>query len=465
MATYNQVSYGSQGSDVTELQKLLNKNGYNLSVDGIFGSKTQAAVKDYQQKNNLAVDGIVGTNTWGALNKAGTPAPTQTAQPTTAKPFDYSAYKPSDAVTQAQQLLQQQLAQKPGAYQSAWQTQLNDIIQQIMNREKFSYDLNGDALYQQYKDQYVQQGKMAMMDTMGQAQAMTGGYGNSYAQSVGQQAYQGHLQELNNKIPELYQLALSKYQMEGDAMYDQAALMAQQEEQDYGRYRDQMSDYYTELDRLTDDTRYKEEQDYGKWADGRDFAYNQFADDRAYDYQIGRDKVADEQWQKEFDEAKRQYDQEYALKTAKTSTVTGTTNKQTTEVTPTPLNTYTEDQIRTMNGPLTDNMVKTLQSTLGVERDGIYGPATKKAAGGLSAEEAYNKYVLGKNPNVTTPGFTGSTYSEATAYLKSKGKSASGLMTQSEWQRHKNGNNSAGGEHEASTYKEYLAAYIYGATK
>ena len=37
-------------------------------------------------------------------------------------------------------------------------------------------------------------------------------------------------------------------------------------------------------------------------------------------------------------------------------------------------------------------------------------------------------------------------------------------MTQSEWQRHKNKNNSAGGEHEANTYQEYLAAYIYGMT-
>ena len=60
MATYKQVSYGSQGSDVTELQKLLNNNGYSLDVDGIFGDNTQAAVKDYQQKNNLDVDGIVG---------------------------------------------------------------------------------------------------------------------------------------------------------------------------------------------------------------------------------------------------------------------------------------------------------------------------------------------------------------------------------------------------------------------
>ena len=62
-----QVQYGSQGSDVKELQRILNQNGYNLTVDGIFGANTQKAVREYQQKNGLSVDGIVGTNTWASL--------------------------------------------------------------------------------------------------------------------------------------------------------------------------------------------------------------------------------------------------------------------------------------------------------------------------------------------------------------------------------------------------------------
>ena len=295
MATYNQLSYGSRGSEVTELQKLLNKNGYKLSEDGIFGTNTQAAVKDYQKKNNLAVDGIVGTNTMSALSKASTGTTNQnnTAASTG---FQYNPYQESDAVKQAKAMLDQQLAQKPGAYQSAWQTQLNDTINKILNREKFSYDLNGDALYQQYKDQYMLQGKQAMMDTMGQAQAMTGGYGNSYAQSVGQQAYQGYMQQLNDKIPELYQLALNKYQMEGDDLATQYSILGAQEEQDYGRYRDGVSDYNTELDRL-----------YGRYDTERDYDYGKWADDRDFQYQQNRDSVADEQWRMEFEEAVRQW--------------------------------------------------------------------------------------------------------------------------------------------------------------
>ena len=321
----NNLKKGSQGSDVTELQKLLNQNGYNLAEDGIFGNNTLSAVKDYQQKNSLAVDGIVGANTWGALTKANNTTTPEATEPTTPA-WEYKPYTPSDTVKQAEALLQEQLAQKPGSYTSAWQDQLNETLNKILNREKFSYDLNGDMLYQQYKDQYTTQGKLAMMDTMGQAAAMTGGYGNSYAQTAGQQAYQGYLQGLNDKIPELYQLALNQYNTEGNEMYNQASLMAQMEEQDYGRYRDQVSDYYTEVDRLTDESRYQGEQDYGKWADDLNFTYQQ-----------ERDKVSDAQWQAQFDEAKRQYDEQMALSKSKSSgSGSSSSKKKTEDTTPTP---------------------------------------------------------------------------------------------------------------------------------
>ena len=302
----NNLRKGSSGNDVTELQKLLNSTGYgyNLAEDGIFGDKTLSAVKDYQQRSGLSVDGIVGTNTWGKLTEA-TQAPAQTE--TKAPTFEYTAYEDPDIVKQAYATLEQQLANKPGEYQSAWQTQLNDTLQKILNREKFSYDLNGDMLYQQYKDQYTTQGKLASMDVMGQAAAMTGGYGNSYAQTAGQQAYQGYLQQLNDKVPELYQLALNQYNAEGDEMYNQASLMAQMDEQEYGRYRDKVSDYYTELNRLTEDARYKGEDAYKKWADTTNLDYSIFSDQRAYDYQVERDKIADQQWQATFDEGVRQY--------------------------------------------------------------------------------------------------------------------------------------------------------------
>ena len=210
--------------------------------------------------------------------------------------YNYKEYQEGDAVKQAQAALQQQLANKPGEYQSQWQSSLDEAMKKILNREKFSYDLNGDALYQQYKDRYIQQGQMAMQDTMGQAAALTGGYGNSYAQGVGQQTYQGYLQGLNDKVPELYQLALDKYNQETSDLYNQYSLLGQREDQDYGRYRDTVSDWNTERDYLTN--RYDSERsyDYGKYSDERDFGYRQY-----------QDEVAKGQWEKEFEEARRQF--------------------------------------------------------------------------------------------------------------------------------------------------------------
>lgn len=306
--TYSQLSYGSKGSDVKTLQELLNQNGYSLDVDGVFGTKTQAAVKDYQTKNKLAVDGIAGNETWGSLSGVKSSAGTLSQAGATDKGFSYDDYTESDAVQQAWALIQQQMANKPGAYTSQWEGQIRGLIDQITNRDKFRYDLNEDALYQQYKDQYTQQGKLAMMDTMGQAQAMTGGYGNSYAQAVGQQAYQGYLQKLNEVVPELYGMALDQYNQEGQDLLNQYSLLASQDEQDYGRYRDGVTDYYTQLQQMYDQYNAERDYDYSQWADGRDFAYGQYSDDRAYEYQQGRDQVADEQWQKEYELALQQFE-------------------------------------------------------------------------------------------------------------------------------------------------------------
>ena len=332
---------GSKGDEVSEWQRFLNTQGYNLSVDGDFGDKTYAATTDYQTKNGLGADGIVGKNTWG---KAG-----YSLSPSTQKwsygdfnyddfsydDFTYDEYKESDTVTQAGTALNEHLANKPAEYQSQWQGKLDELMNSIMNRDKFSYDLDGDALYQQYKDKYIQQGKLAMADTMGQAAAMTGGYGNSYAQAVGQQAYQGQLDNLNDIVPELYQMALDRYNQEGQDLYNQYGMVADRENLDYGRYRDTVSDYLTERDYLAGRYDSERDYDYSKYNNERDFAYSQYSSDRALDYdkyssdrslaydeyatdknlsyEEYRNAIADEQWQKQYDESVRQYNEQMAL--------------------------------------------------------------------------------------------------------------------------------------------------------
>jgi hypothetical protein len=71
---------GSKGSEVTKLQQALNAQGYDCgTADGIFGAKTEAAVRAFQQANGLTVDGIAGKATQAALYAAeDTPKPTYT---------------------------------------------------------------------------------------------------------------------------------------------------------------------------------------------------------------------------------------------------------------------------------------------------------------------------------------------------------------------------------------------------
>lgn len=247
-----------------------------------------------------------------------------------------STYRESTAVQQARNNLEGLKA--PGEYQSQYQGNINDLMNKINNREKFSYDLNGDALYQQYKDQYINQGRMAMMDTMGQAAALTGGYGNSYAASAGNQAYQESLKQLNDIVPDLYRLALDKYNSEGQDLYNRYAMYNDQEQAAYGRYRDSVSDYQQNrayLQGVYDNERnfdyskftdyrdylqkaYENERnyDYTKFSDNRDFLANQYQDTRNYDYGLYSDAYNRAFSSYQQNVAEQQFNKNYALQQA-----------------------------------------------------------------------------------------------------------------------------------------------------
>lgn len=319
---------GSQGDEVKKWQEFLNTQGYGLSVDGDFGTNTYNATVAYQKANGLTQDGIVGKNTWDKAGYKLTPSSQDFSYDDFSyDDFTYQDYTESDTVKNAGTALNEHLANKPGEYQSQWQASIDALMDKILNREDFSYDLNSDALYQQYKDQYMQQGKLAMQDTMGQAAAMTGGYGNSYAATVGNQAYQSYLGKLNEIVPELYQMALDSYTREGENLYNQYGMLSDRENLDYGRYRDTLSDYLTERDYLAgrydserdyDYSKYNNERDfaYGKYSSDRNLAYDEYSTDKNLSYQEYRNAIADEQWQKQFDESVRQYNEQMALQKA-----------------------------------------------------------------------------------------------------------------------------------------------------
>lgn len=114
--------------------------------------------------------------------------------------------------------LQKQSAKLPSSFEYGNQQELSNSLKNLAQREPFKYDLSSDTLYNQAKQQYQQQGRQAMADTVGAAAAQTGGYGNSYAATAGSQAYQGFLQQLNNNIADYYNLAMNAYNSETDRL-------------------------------------------------------------------------------------------------------------------------------------------------------------------------------------------------------------------------------------------------------
>ena len=297
---------GNTGSSVLDLQQKLNRNGYSLDEDGVFGNKTYDAVLDYQRKNNLAVDGVVGNETWGSLGKqqAQQAAPAQQSAPaaSTYTPYDPGSDKAYQAALKKKQEAENS---KPGEYQGAYDQQMKDIYDKIMNREKFSYDLSGDPLWQQYKDQYTLQGKMAMMDTMGQAAGLTGGYGSSYGQAVGQQQYNAYMQQLAAVMPELYDRARSAYDAEGNRMLQEYELTGDLAGDDYSKYQDAYNRWLAERSYAQGNADTAYDRGYNQWLQ----ELNQRNKDREFEESV-------RQYNETLAENKRQFDAQQAAAAA-----------------------------------------------------------------------------------------------------------------------------------------------------
>lgn len=353
MATYNTLTKGSTGADVKKLQQSLIDKGYDLGktgADGKYGAKTQAAVTQYQKDNKLTVDGMAGKQTQGALYTvpktttttpttgagtktgagtntgatsgvgagagAGAKAAANAAANAVAGAADHAvenaktnetdplappaatAYDPAtDAAYQSALATLLQVQQTAPTYKDSYSSQLQDVYNSIVNREKFSFDVNSDAMYQQYKDQYIAQGKLAMADTMGQAAAMNGGYGTSYGQSVGQQAYQGYMQQLNDRVPELYGMALDRYNQEGQDMLNQYAMLGDMADDEYAKYQDSLNKYYRDVDMAIAEADKAYDRGYGAYRDSvGDGQWQQ-----SFDHGVEQDKIGNEQWEKSFE--------------------------------------------------------------------------------------------------------------------------------------------------------------------
>jgi hypothetical protein len=138
-------------------------------------------------------------------------------------------------------------ANKDFAFKFSKQNELNKAKDAYANYGDFSFDINKDAFYKDAVDQYTKLGKLAMEDTIGRASAMTGGYGNSYAQSVGQQAYQGQLDNLGDVAIDLYDRALERYKMGKSDLYDQIAMLEDERVNEYNEKFSNRQNYLANL--------------------------------------------------------------------------------------------------------------------------------------------------------------------------------------------------------------------------
>ena len=208
-------------------------------------------------------------------------------------------YSQSQDVTDAWNKVKYLEGSKPGDYVSKYGDQIQALLDKILNRDPFKYDFNADPMYQMYKDRYLQQGRMAMQDTMGDAAALTGGYGNSYAATAGQQAYQSYLQGLNDRIPGLRDFAYNAWLNEGDRMRSNLSTLQGLDESDYARYRDTVGDYKDELNYYYNRFGDMSDREYNRylndasaWERDRDYWFNKWQWEQDFNYKTAMDAAA-----------------------------------------------------------------------------------------------------------------------------------------------------------------------------
>lgn len=341
-------------------QSLVDTMNSSFTQSSDVTNKYQEADKNYDKYKELAnTTDIIDQSTWDILN---------------------SSFTASNAYVQAMQYTNELLA-KLNSGKTSYTDQIKELMSQILNREDFEYDVDKDTLFQQALASAMGSGKSAMEDTIGQASALTGGYGSTYATSAGNQAYNAYIEDAYNNLPEYYNMALQAYQAEGQEMYQQLDMLnaadatewgrtydawqsnfanaQQMYNQEYGAWQDSVNNAYnsanlqlSEHNQLVNDaynlyatskdsadTLYA--QEYQKWQDqvtqATQLAGMQQTDywnQTELDYKKQRDEVADSQWQQTFDYQKDQdaiaqsnweksYNLELAANNAKVDTKTG----------------------------------------------------------------------------------------------------------------------------------------------
>lgn len=96
-------------------------------------------------------------------------------------------------------------------YSKEYMSDVKDILNNIANRESFSYDPESDPVYTAYREKYILEGNRASKNAIADYSANTGGYVNSAAVTAGSLANQYYAKQISDKLPELAQAAYERY--------------------------------------------------------------------------------------------------------------------------------------------------------------------------------------------------------------------------------------------------------------
>ena len=191
-----------------------NSNAIN-NISGVDKSLTDKVGNPFSLSDEGTKQKSEADDSYNSLKEhINTPIVDQSVFDTLSTPFEFS-----DAYNQAFAMLQSQ-AQALQSGRTSWSDDIEDMFNQIKNRDKFVYDVDNDQLFQQALASAMNSGKTAMQDTIGQASALTGGYGSTYATSAGNQAYNAFIEDAYNNLPQYYQMALDAYRTEGEEMFN-----------------------------------------------------------------------------------------------------------------------------------------------------------------------------------------------------------------------------------------------------
>lgn len=151
-------------------------------------------------------------------------------------------------------------------YQNPYAAQQQKLLNDILNREDFSWSKETDPSWAAYQKQYRREGDRATQNALAQAAAMTGGRPSSYAATAASQAGDYYAQQLSDKIPELYQQAYDRYLQDYQQKLTDLSTLNTQQQLGYKEYLDRLGQFNTDRDLAYDEwvQRYNMDNNYAK---------------------------------------------------------------------------------------------------------------------------------------------------------------------------------------------------------